>query len=64
MTTQNTLEQACTNNVQETLQNINAAKFYLRSQGQAGTMKQIEKLTSQFAAEAILRMARDRGYSA
>lgn len=45
-------------------QTIAAAKFYLKSQGQTGTTKQIEKLASQFDADTILRLATQRGYTA
>lgn len=44
-------------------QTITAAKFYLKSQGQTGTAKQVAKLTAQFDADTILRLAIQRGYA-
>lgn len=39
-----------------------AAKFYLRYQGMKGTPKQIAQLIRTTPAEAILRMASERGW--
>ncbi|MGV6945026.1 hypothetical protein [Sphingobacterium kyonggiense] len=42
---------------------ISAAKYYLQYQGLPSTQKRIDKLVSQIGEQAILRMAKERGFA-